>query len=50
MRIEVCGSVSEEHHFDDNVHWEIEDESVHEMSKNDGGSSGMVDQMPMAHL
>ncbi|XP_043284587.1 ammonium transporter Rh type A isoform X2 [Venturia canescens] len=50
MRIEACGSVSEEHRFDDSVHWEIEDESVHEMSKNHGGSSSVVDQMPMAHL
>nr|XP_034184188.1 ammonium transporter Rh type A isoform X2 [Osmia lignaria] len=49
MRISVCGSISEEQKFDDEVHWELEEESSHESNIKDGnGCDG--DQLPMGHI
>ncbi|XP_029037489.2 ammonium transporter Rh type A isoform X6 [Osmia bicornis bicornis] len=49
MRMSVCGSISEEQKFDDEVHWELEEESSHESNIKDGnGCDG--DQLPMGHI
>lgn len=48
--MDLCGSVSEEERYDDAVHWEMEDDSVHEISQTHEGSSTVVDQITMAQL
>nr|XP_031843773.1 ammonium transporter Rh type A isoform X2 [Nomia melanderi] len=48
MRLSVCGSISEEQKFDDEAHWELEEESSHESTVKDGNNSG--DQLPMATI
>nr|XP_003700058.1 PREDICTED: ammonium transporter Rh type A isoform X6 [Megachile rotundata] len=48
MRMSVCGSISEEQKFDDEVHWELE-ESSHESNVKDGNTCD-GDQLPMGHI
>lgn len=49
MRMSIFGSVSEEQKFDDEYHWELEEESSHESkAKERNSSSG--DQLPMGHI
>lgn len=48
MRLSACGSISEEQKFDDEAHWELEEEESHETTVKDGNNSG--DQLPMATI
>lgn len=48
MRLSICGSIAEEQKFDDEIHWELEEESSQEKMK-DGHSCG-GDQLAMAHI
>ncbi|XP_017794123.1 PREDICTED: ammonium transporter Rh type B [Habropoda laboriosa] len=48
MRLPICGSISEEQKFDDEAHWELEEESSQESKSKDGNSCG--DQLPMGHI
>ncbi|XP_043465365.1 ammonium transporter Rh type B-B isoform X1 [Leptopilina heterotoma] len=47
IRTSFCGTIKEDEKFDDAVHWELEEESMSEVSKH---SDGMRDQMPMGHI
>ncbi|KAK2586413.1 hypothetical protein KPH14_010698 [Odynerus spinipes] len=48
MRMSICGSVMEEQKFDDVVHWELEEEDLHEIpSKIKERSNRVNDQLPM---
>ncbi|XP_043513215.1 ammonium transporter Rh type A isoform X2 [Frieseomelitta varia] len=49
MRMSICGSISEEQKFDDEAHWELEEESSQESKVKEGNSCG-GDQLPMAHI
>ncbi|XP_033338838.1 rhesus blood group-associated glycoprotein Rh50 isoform X1 [Megalopta genalis] len=48
LRLSVCGSISEELKFDDEAHWELEEESSDESKVKEGTNSG--DQLPMATI
>ncbi|XP_017885470.1 ammonium transporter Rh type A isoform X2 [Ceratina calcarata] len=49
MRVSIFGSVDEEQKFDDEFHWELEEEeSSNESKKERNSSSG--DQLPMGHI
>ncbi|CAK9833826.1 Ammonium transporter Rh type B-B [Anthophora retusa] len=48
MRMSICGSIPEEQKFDDDAHWELEEESSHESKIKDGNNCG--DQLPMGHI
>ena len=43
----ICESIKEEEKFDDAAHWEFENESISEVSKQ---SEGTRDQLPMGHI
>ncbi|CAK9807155.1 Ammonium transporter Rh type B [Anthophora plagiata] len=47
MRMSICGSIPEEQKFDDDAHWELEEESSHESKIKDGNCG---DQLPMDHI
>ncbi|KAK1134644.1 hypothetical protein K0M31_007424 [Melipona bicolor] len=49
MQMSICGSISEEQKFDDEAHWELEEESSQESKVKEGNSCG-GDQLPMAHI
>lgn len=49
MRMSICGAISEEQKFDDEVNWEMEEDSTHE-SKSKEGNSRSGDQMPMGNI
>ncbi|KAK9304112.1 hypothetical protein QLX08_004388 [Tetragonisca angustula] len=49
MRMSICGSISEEQKFDDEAHWELEEESSQESKVKEGTNCG-GDQLPMAHI
>ncbi|XP_043590277.1 ammonium transporter Rh type A isoform X2 [Bombus pyrosoma] len=49
MRMSICGSISEEQKFDDEAHWELEEEASQESKIKEGKSYG-GDQLPMAHI
>ncbi|XP_076171931.1 uncharacterized protein LOC143148961 isoform X2 [Ptiloglossa arizonensis] len=48
MRASVCGSILEEHKFNDEAHWELEEESSQESKIKDEHNSG--DQLPMGSV
>ncbi|XP_076237995.1 rhesus blood group-associated glycoprotein Rh50 isoform X2 [Calliopsis andreniformis] len=48
MRLSICGSISEEQKFDDDPHWELEEESSQESRNKEGNGCG--DQLPMGHI
>ncbi|XP_015436153.1 PREDICTED: ammonium transporter Rh type A isoform X2 [Dufourea novaeangliae] len=48
LRMSICGSISEEQKFDDEAHWELEEETSHESKVKEGNNSG--DQLPMASI
>ncbi|CAK9811249.1 Ammonium transporter Rh type B [Anthophora quadrimaculata] len=48
MRMSICGSIPKEQKFDDDAHWELEEESLHESKIKDGNNCG--DQLPMGHI
>lgn len=49
MRVLICGSISEEQKFDDEAHWELEEESL-QGSKIKESNSCSNDQLPMGHM
>lgn len=48
MRLSICGAISEEQKFDDEPHWELEEESSQESGAKEGNGCG--DQLPMGHI
>lgn len=51
MRMSVCGSIKEEEKFDDVVHWELEEEEIHEISSKVKERNNRVnDQLPMGSI
>ncbi|KAG7197375.1 hypothetical protein KM043_018482 [Ampulex compressa] len=50
MRMSVCGLITEADKFNDEVHWELEEDSSHESSKTKDGNSHTGDQLSMAHI
>lgn len=49
MRMSIYGSIPEEQKFDDEAHWELEEESLEE-SKIKEGNNCSNDQLPMGHI
>ncbi|XP_017759249.1 PREDICTED: ammonium transporter Rh type A isoform X2 [Eufriesea mexicana] len=48
MRMSICGSIPEEQKFDDEAHWELEEESLEESKTKEGNCSN--DQLSMGHI
>lgn len=49
MRVLICGSISEEQKFDDEAHWELEEESL-QGSKIKESNNCSNEQLPMGHM
>ncbi|XP_033209252.1 ammonium transporter Rh type B-B isoform X2 [Belonocnema kinseyi] len=47
LQLSKCGSIKEEEKFDDAAHWELEKESINEVSMQ---SEGTQDQLPMGQI